>query len=174
MLRFGASYIRDFTVVLSWLTELWKIGHHHDCWCLGNAKSHGISSHGIDLFSMLDNMFVLNILNWRSQHNSIPDIDGLVEERHNSSALAMELRLSCINPSIYPGLLVRQDWELIFRYTFHRTNYFRRYISWNKIFLEIHFAKQDSGLVSLAMRNFVLSILSMFLNNYFITKLWPT
>ena len=27
-------------------------------------------------------------------------IDGLVQERHNSSVLAMELRLSCINPSI--------------------------------------------------------------------------
>ena len=28
-------------------------------------------------------------------------IDGLVRERRNSSALAMELRLSCTNPSIY-------------------------------------------------------------------------
>ena len=28
------------------------------------------------------------------------NIDGLVQERHNSSALAMELRLSFINPSI--------------------------------------------------------------------------
>ena len=28
----------------------------------------------------------------------LPDIDGLVQERRNSSALAMELRLSCINP----------------------------------------------------------------------------
>ena len=28
------------------------------------------------------------------------DTDGLVQERRNSSALAMELRLSCINPSI--------------------------------------------------------------------------
>ena len=27
-------------------------------------------------------------------------IDGLVHEKHNSSALAMVLRLSCINPSI--------------------------------------------------------------------------
>ena len=27
-------------------------------------------------------------------------IDGLMQERRNSSALAMELRLSCINPSI--------------------------------------------------------------------------
>ena len=31
------------------------------------------------------------------QHN---DIDGLVQERRNSSAFAMELRLSCTNPSI--------------------------------------------------------------------------
>ena len=29
-----------------------------------------------------------------------PDIDGLMQERRNSSALAMELRLPCINPSI--------------------------------------------------------------------------
>ena len=29
----------------------------------------------------------------------IPHIDGLVQERRNSSALAMELRLSCTNPS---------------------------------------------------------------------------
>ena len=28
-------------------------------------------------------------------------IDGLVQERRNSSALAMELRLPCTNPSIY-------------------------------------------------------------------------
>ena len=28
-------------------------------------------------------------------------IDGLMQERHNSSALAMELHLSCINLSIY-------------------------------------------------------------------------
>ena len=28
-------------------------------------------------------------------------IDGLMQERRNSSALAMELRLSCTNPSIW-------------------------------------------------------------------------
>ena len=28
-------------------------------------------------------------------------IDGLMQERRNSSALAMELRLSCMNPSIW-------------------------------------------------------------------------
>ena len=31
-------------------------------------------------------------------------IDGLVQEIHNSSALAMELRVSCTNPSIYHNL----------------------------------------------------------------------
>ena len=28
-----------------------------------------------------------------------PNIDGLVQEKRNSSALAMELRLSCTNPN---------------------------------------------------------------------------
>ena len=32
-------------------------------------------------------------------------IDGLVQERRNSSALAMELRFSCTNPSIYNARL---------------------------------------------------------------------
>ena len=32
-------------------------------------------------------------------------IDGLVQERRNSSALAMELRLSCTNPSTWKRFL---------------------------------------------------------------------
>ena len=32
-------------------------------------------------------------------YNNFKQIDGLIQERRNSSALAMELRLSCINPS---------------------------------------------------------------------------
>ena len=32
-------------------------------------------------------------------YNYTHEIDGLVQERRNSSALAMELRLSCTNPS---------------------------------------------------------------------------
>ena len=31
----------------------------------------------------------------------VEGIDGLVQERRNSSALAIELRLSCINPSVW-------------------------------------------------------------------------
>ena len=36
---------------------------------------------------------------WRSSTPDTYHIDGLVQERQNSSVLAMELRLSCINPS---------------------------------------------------------------------------
>ena len=36
-----------------------------------------------------------------SWNNTRYDIDGLVQERRNSSALAMELRLSCTDPSIW-------------------------------------------------------------------------
>ena len=39
--------------------------------------------------------FVVTLVFWLDN-----DIDGLVQERRNSSALAMELRLSCSNPSI--------------------------------------------------------------------------
>ena len=39
-------------------------------------------------------------LRWRSVHVIWAHFDGLVQERHNSSALAMELCLSCTNPLI--------------------------------------------------------------------------
>ena len=42
-----------------------------------------------------------------TRHGSLKDIDGLVQERHNSIANALELRLSCTNPSIW--LLIRAD-----------------------------------------------------------------
>ena len=34
-------------------------------------------------------------------------IDGLVQERHNSIANALEMRLSCTNPSIYTQAIIR-------------------------------------------------------------------
>ena len=37
-------------------------------------------------------------------------IDGLMQERRNSSALAMELRLSCINPSIFCEQMTHEIW----------------------------------------------------------------
>ena len=46
--------------------------------------------------------------------NCAHDFDGLVQERRNSSVLAMELRLSCTNPSICPLhiLLWLDTWAL--------------------------------------------------------------
>ena len=39
-------------------------------------------------------------------HHDIQHINGLVQERCNSSALTMELHLSCTNTSIYPSYLM--------------------------------------------------------------------
>ena len=41
---------------------------------------------------------------------TIAYIDGLVQERHNSNVLAMELRLSCINPSICKLVITARIW----------------------------------------------------------------
>ena len=39
-------------------------------------------------------------------YDSFPYIDGLVQERRNSSALAMQWRLSCTNPSIWQHMFL--------------------------------------------------------------------
>ena len=50
-------------------------------------------------------------------------IDGLVQERRNSSALAMKLRLSCSNPSIYEQLKKTQ--QIIIPCSWYFTNWSR-------------------------------------------------
>ena len=59
-------------------------------------------------FESIYNNFQTNacISECRLQTSAIPPphdvyIDGLIQERRDSSALAMELRLSCTNPSIW-------------------------------------------------------------------------
>ena len=42
-------------------------------------------------------------------HNHIYEIDELVEERRNSIANALELRLSCTNPSKYEYNIIIKD-----------------------------------------------------------------
>ena len=49
-------------------------------------------------------------------------IDGLVQKRRNSSALTMELRLSCINPSISSSLIANYD---------QRTTETKKLFAWN-------------------------------------------
>ena len=53
---------------------------------------------------------VLATISWIECHASADDIDGLVQERCNSSALAMELHLSCTSSSIYRWLSARQQY----------------------------------------------------------------
>ena len=48
----------------------------------------------------------------------LPCIDGLVQERHNSSALAMQLCLSCTNPTMCQNILQ----SLSHSYTPHKLN----------------------------------------------------
>ena len=43
-------------------------------------------------------------------HQKSENIDGLVQNRRNSSALAMELRFFCTNPSIYATQTCYQSW----------------------------------------------------------------
>ena len=47
-------------------------------------------------------------LSWHNIYNPWLSIDGLVQERRNSSALAMELRLSCTNPSVWSFCFMRE------------------------------------------------------------------
>ena len=46
------------------------------------------------------------------QHNQLLDIDGFMQERLNSIANALELHLSCTNPSI----CAEKEWQLYVPY----------------------------------------------------------
>ena len=55
------------------------------------------------------------VLRWCYVYKYTYNIDGLVQERRNSSVLAMELHLSCINPLIYSHSFGKyQVWQNIF------------------------------------------------------------
>ena len=63
----------------------------------------------------------------------IDHIYGLVQERHNSSVLAMELRLSCTNPLIFVGPLIWEVWrgcnkKQIRSWWRHQINHFLRHL----------------------------------------------
>ena len=48
-----------------------------------------------------DRLFAISYIKRTAIHFTIANIDGLVQERRNSIANALELRLSCTNPSIW-------------------------------------------------------------------------
>ena len=90
---------------------------HSSCWS-GGAKGQGICSHDIDLVLFLEKIIILHVyVTYIFFDNKImwtplvcpktmvaclqTHIDGLMQERRNSVANALELRLSCTNPSIW-------------------------------------------------------------------------
>ena len=79
-----------------------------------------------DLYWRFDSRYVIDIISqttighWTAAENkkntptvllyAIYHIDGLMQERCNSSALAMELRLTCIKPSICFSSFIECQW----------------------------------------------------------------
>ena len=100
----GAAYIRGFTVLKTTVivpVQVWRLCRRrvwHQQWpCL-----HSLEIQWWGNAQQMDGTWNINMdLCFISLHNETTDFDGLVQERCNSSALAMELRLSCTNPSTY-------------------------------------------------------------------------
>ena len=61
------------------------------------------------LSSMSTNLNFLCHLSVKELYKTQVHIDGFVQERHNSIANAMELRLSCTNPSIFLFLEIKDS-----------------------------------------------------------------
>ena len=103
----------------------WLVINHSDWWSIiviGNMSQllvinyHGlvINLHGNQL-KMNSGLWPLNSPGELIKMVSFPamhDIDGSVQERCNSSALAMELHLSCINLSSYKHLYTYKWWSI--------------------------------------------------------------
>ena len=90
---FSLIFLQELSVVETWclVTLLWF-------WTYGCARGVFVLSDRNVLWTVT--RFIVSILNWRRQIFLTSDISGLVQESCNSSALAVELCLSCTNPSI--------------------------------------------------------------------------
>ena len=82
---------------MSWILKTWSM------WCdsynLTLQSQSTVEEKSGTIFRSL--AFLLTIISYTimDRQSQPHHIDGVVQERHNSSALAMELRLSCTNPS---------------------------------------------------------------------------
>ena len=75
-------------------SSLSKTSWYQACDCMPSA----VPIHNMSKFCSKLNLCMVNMLHFI---NKKYNIDGLGQERRNSSASAVELRLSCINPSIW-------------------------------------------------------------------------
>ena len=91
----------------STLQPIWLIQKHWESIAWHNTSEYGKTVVGNITYNrqvhVVCNRYLLHFSNWESQMWWYPAIweyymDGLVQERRYSSALAMELHLSCINP----------------------------------------------------------------------------
>ena len=122
----GNSFLPGKTTSLQWIRTLgpflhvWRDGVSQQCWwqhqtcrdATAPQEHHTQTPHGLVLHishtgyccghtpAGKKKLHVLVLQIYEIQLYKVL-IDGLVQERHNSSALAMELRLSCTNPLIW-------------------------------------------------------------------------
>ena len=86
----------------------WKLSKNTTIFIQKKAFQYAVCKMGAIWFQLqcLDKKFLvlgkwgIDFTNYKHQYQSTHNIDRLMQERHNSSALAMELCLSCTNPSI--------------------------------------------------------------------------
>ena len=97
---------------MAWLNLMIQLSDHCQqlCWCTSNSlmaawhttrETHGDNFPPMYIHGLVQERWNSSALAMELHISCInPSVDGLVQERCNSSALAMELHLSCINPSV--------------------------------------------------------------------------
>ena len=131
-LRFGSTLFQ----VMAWC--LMAPSHYlHQCWH-SSMKSCGNCLRAISLemvkTSILDTSLkitksILQLHFPGTSELSIFDIDGLVQEKHNSIANALQLHLSCSNPSIWVSKWLNQDYSHISQWPMSQTP--QSYLEWH-------------------------------------------
>ena len=105
-----------------------NVMQYYGCWWPGFLGLQGMTKHDVDLMLMEHSglstkriktcsSFPLYLFHPLRQNTTILHTDGLVQERRNSSALAMELCLSCMNRSISSWYILMLLISISFHFT---------------------------------------------------------
>ena len=103
-------FVFSFKLFWCWNGDIpGELDQHHGCWCPGPMRHQVVSSLGFEYAGFIGLCLPWDMISTRCAISVLKDdgkdIDGLTQEIHNSIANALELRLSCINPSKYWGFL---------------------------------------------------------------------